>query len=406
MKDVQKIVIVDPSDATREPLRNLLLGVDSVWLEAECSRYEFFTDIVAQSQPDVAIVSLDADHARALQLIGQLQGQFPGVPILAVSGRGDGNSILQALRSGAKEFLTQPVRLEEMLTALNRLRSQRMTVGMSGGLEMPASGKVDTTIIAVLGTRGGVGCTSLAVNLGCTLAQDSKNHVALIDLDLALGDADVALDLMPDYTLSDVAMNIERLDMTMLRRSLCKHACGLSLLPHPVQMEDVGLIHEEHLQRVIGLLRASYTHLILDLSKRFSPTDLMGMKMADMILLVCQLELSSLRNTVRMLMTLGAEQDLANKVRVVMNRVGSDYQETGITLKKAEETIGKPIYWQIPNDSKAMLGSRNAGVPLFEHAPKSKTQQSIAGLAQALGVKPTEGEPVVKEKKKGFFSFR
>ena len=94
-----------------------------------------------------------------------------------------------------------------------------------------------------------------------------NNNVALLDLDLALGDADVALDLMPDYTLADVALNIDRLDMTFLRRSLVKHSTGLSLLPHPVQMEDVGLIREEHLQRVIGLLRASYTHLILDLSK-------------------------------------------------------------------------------------------------------------------------------------------
>ncbi len=404
MKDVQKIVIVDPSDATREPLRNLLLGVDSVWLEAECSRYEFFSDIVAQSHPDVAIVSLDADHAKALQLIGLLAAQHPGLPILAVSGRGDGQSILQALRSGAKEFLTQPVRLEELLTALQRLQAQQRVV-MPGGMEIVSNSKVDTNILCVLGTRGGVGCTSLAVNLGCTLAQDPKNNVALIDLDLALGDADVALDLMPDYTISDVAMNIERLDMTMLRRSLCKHSCGLSLLPHPVQMEDVALIQEDHLQRVIGLLRASYTHLILDLSKRFSPTDLMGMRMADTILLVCQLELSSLRNTVRMLMTLGQEQELTNKVQVVMNRVGSDYQETGITLKKAEETIGKPIWWQVPNDSKAMLSSRNAGVPLVQHAPKSKIQQSIVGMAQALGTKIVEPAAPKKEKR-GFFSFR
>jgi len=64
----------------------------------------------------------------------------------------------------------------------------------------------------------------------------------LIDLDLALGDADVALDLMADYTLADVALNIDRLDMTFLRRSLSKHSTGLSLLPHPVQMEDVSLI--------------------------------------------------------------------------------------------------------------------------------------------------------------------
>src|SRR5205823_10120491 len=98
----------------------------------------------------------------------------------------------------------------------------------------------------------------------CSLSQDGNHNVALVYLDLALGDADVALDLIPDYTLADVALNIDRLDMTFLRRSLSKHATGLSLLPHPVQMEDISLIHEDHLQRVIGLLRASYSHLIFD----------------------------------------------------------------------------------------------------------------------------------------------
>src|SRR5262249_22848459 len=204
---------------------------------------------------------------------------------------------------------------------------------------------------------------------------------ALIDLDLAVGDADVALDLMPDYTLADVALNIDRLDMQFLKRSLSKHATGLSLLPHPVQMEDVGMIREEHLQRVIGLLKASYTHLILDLSKGFTPTDATALRMSDVILLVAQLELSSLRNVVRMMMTLSQDESLGNKVKVVLNRVGT---ECDISLKKAEETIGKPIFWQIPNDPRSMIESRNEGVPLIQHAPKSKAQQSITGMAHAL----------------------
>ena len=124
MKGVQRIAIVDPSDSSRESLRNLLLGVDTVWLEAECSRYEFFTDVVSQSNPDTAVVALDADHAKALQLITQLAGQWPQLPILAVSARGDGQSILQALRSGAREFLTQPIVLEELLTARAALASE------------------------------------------------------------------------------------------------------------------------------------------------------------------------------------------------------------------------------------------------------------------------------------------
>jgi pilus assembly protein CpaE len=399
MKDVQRVAIVDPSDATREPLRNLLLGVDSVWLEAECSRYEFFIDVARQSNPDLVVVSLDADHAKAMQLIGQLGIEFPGLPILAVSAKADGQSILQALRAGAKEFLTQPVVLEELLTALSRLKTSR--VGSDGNLQLNGSQRAESAVISIVGSRGGVGCTSLAVNLGCSLSQDSNHSVALVDLDLALGDADVALDLIPDYTLADVALNIDRLDMTFLRRSLCKHETGLSLLPHPVQMEDIALIHEDHLQRVIGLLRASYTHLIFDLSKRWTPTDLMAMRMSDVILLIAQLELTSLRNVVRMLHTLGAEDAVADKVRVVINRVGSDDGE--ITLKKAEETIGRPIFWQVPNDFKAMLGARNAGVPLLTFAPKSRTQISLSQMADTLcGKEPTP----VKKEKRGFFSFR
>jgi pilus assembly protein CpaE len=400
MRDVQRIVIVDPSDATREPLRNLLLGVESVWLEAECSRYEFFFEVVHQSNPDVAVVALDSDQTKALQLITQLSTECPDLPILAVSGQGDGQSILKALRSGAREFLMQPVALEDLLIALQRLQQR----GQRDGGSANGVARNESLVVATLGSRGGVGCTSLAVNLGCALAQDKSHSVALIDLDLALGDADVALDLMPVYTLADVAMNIDRLDMTFLKRSLCAHSSGLSLLPHPVQMADVSLIHEDHLQRVIGLLRASYTHLILDLSKRFTPTDLAALRMADVILLIAQLELSSLRNVVRMLMTLGSEDGLADKVQVVLNRVGCDFVDGAIGLKKAEETIGKPIFWQVPNDAKAMMASRNAGVPLIQHAPKSKVHQNLMGLADALcGKSPTTDQ---QKKRTGLFSFR
>jgi pilus assembly protein CpaE len=390
MKDVQRVAIVDPSDSTREALRNVLLGMESIWLEAECARYEFFIEVISQSVPDVAVVSLDSDGTKALQLIAQMTSDLPDVPILAISARGDGQTILQALRNGAREFLTAPIVLEDLLKALARLQRTRPGGDNKNG---DAQTKMESLVIAVLGSRGGVGCTSLAVNLGATLAQDPSHNAAIIDLDLALGDADVALDLMADYTLADVALNVDRLDLQFLRRSLSKHASGLSLLPHPVQMEDAGLIREDHLQRVIGLLRASYTHLILDLSKSFSPTDVTALRMADLILLVAQLDLTSLRNVVRMMATLTAEDGLAEKVQIILNRVGSD---TDISLKKAEETIGKPIYWQIPNEPKPLVDSRNHGEPLVMHAPKSKVQQSIAGLAEAVCGKGLQ--PAAKEK--------
>jgi pilus assembly protein CpaE len=371
---------------TRDPLRNMLLGVESIWLEAECSRYEFFGDVISQSSPDVAICALDADQAKALQLIAQVAQDYPLMSIVAVSARSD--AFLQAHRAGAQEFLTQPVVLEDLLAVLERIRRKSTSVPASTP-SAPGAPVVKRPsgpmVVAVIGSRGGVGCTSLAVNMGCTLAQEPGNKVVMIDLDLALGDADVALDLIPDYTLADVAMNIDRLDMQFLRRALSQHSTGLSLLPHPVQMQDIGHIHEEHLQRVINLLKASYTHLICDCSKGLTPTDLTAMRMSDIILLVAQLELSSLRNVVRMLETLVAEEGLSEKVRVIVNRIGSDFMEGDIDLKKAQETIGRPVYWQIPNDAKAMIGSRNAGVPLIQYAPKSKAQQSITALCQDLG---------------------
>ena len=133
-------------------------------------------------------------------------------------------------------------------------------------------------------------------------------------------------------------------------------------------------------------------HPFLDLSKTFSLTDVTALRMADVILLTAQLELSSLRNVVRMLMTLGNDPQLGDKVRVILNRVGNN---PSISVKKAEETIGKPIYWQVPEDARSVQEARDQGLPLTQHAPKSKAQLAFAGLAQAITGK---GQPAAQPK--------
>jgi pilus assembly protein CpaE len=262
-------------------------------------------------------------------------------------------------------------------------------------------------VIAVLGSRGGVGTTTLAVNLAATLAADPANAVALIDLDLTLGDADIALEVngLENISIADLARNIERLDMNFLRRAMAKHeSTGLAILRHPLEINEVGVIHEQHVERILNLLKISYTHLILDLSKCLLPTDLMALRLADQIVLVAQLELSSLRNVVRLIHCLGSEESLSDKVRVVINRQGSDTVEEGISLKKAEEVIGKPIFWQVPNDPKSVIGARVAGHPLVKHAPKSRVQMSISALALALYGKQTS--EVTESKGWGLFGKR
>ncbi|HPZ83940.1 MAG TPA: response regulator, partial [Thermogutta sp.] len=295
MSHVLRVAIVDPHDAGREELKRLLLGLDSIWLEAECSRYEFFADVVAQTNPEIGIVALDFDQEKALDLVSKVTQQSPDCAIFVVSSSHDGTVILKAMRAGAKEFLPQPVRIDDLLAAIERLTERRFGRG-----DQKARG---STVIAMTGVTGGVGVSTIAVNLGCALARNDKNSVVLVDLDLCLGDADVLLDAIPDYTIVDVAQNVTRLDFSLLKRSLTKHSSGLFLLPRPIQLEDVALVSAEDIQRVVGLLKASFTHLVMDLSKAFTPLDMMAMEMAQHIVLVTQLDLPCLRNVVRLLMS-------------------------------------------------------------------------------------------------------
>jgi len=382
--NVLRLAIVDPNDTSRNALKNLLLGMDRIWLEAECSRYEFFADVIQQTKPEIGMVALDSDPEKGLTLVDRLRSESPETSILVVSSSSDGNLILRAMRAGAKEFLPHPLRIEDLVAALERISNARFGRGETRSRS--------STAIAICGATGGVGATSLAVNVGCALARNPQLSVALVDLDLCLGDADVFLDTIPETTLVDVAQNVTRLDFTLLKRSLTKHASGLFLLPRPVQMQDAALVTPEDLQRVIGLMRATFTHLLFDLSKSYSPIDRVALEMCDHVLLVTQLDLPCLRNVVRLLVSFGDIAGVSEKVKIVVNRSGLDMGQ--ISLKKAQDTIGREIFWQLPNDYRTMADVRNNGVPLTEYAPKAKITQAIAQLSDALsGIeKPSPGD--------------
>ena len=374
MTNVLRLAIVDPNDAHRESLKKMLLGMDMCWLEAESSRYEFFVDIVGQTHPEIGVIGIDSDPTKALQLIHNLREASPECSILVVSSSTDGQLILKAMRAGAKEFLTQPVGIEELVLALERIGAHR-----GGG----ARGRSRTCkMLAVAGAAGGVGSTSLAVNLGCVLASHESNTVALIDLDLSLGDADVFLDTIPDYTIVDVVQNISRLDFQLLKRSMTKHSSGLYLLPRPVQLQDISLVTPDDLQRVFGLLKATFSHVIIDLSKAYNRIDMTALQAANEVLLVTQLDLPCLRNVVRLMMSFDAVEGLKDKVKIIANRIG--LENGHISLKKAKETIGRDIFWRLPNDYRVMVEMRNNGVPLIEQAPRAAITQSIVMLADEL----------------------
>lgn len=367
--ELVRVMLVDGSPASREELRSQLLGIDRTWLEAEYSRYELFVDALTQSDADGVIVGLDADSEKALRLIEQLAQHQADLPIIVYGSQAD--VLVQAHQASpaVKALLSRPIKLDKLAAALEKLpRRPPRPRGL---------------VAAVLSSRGGVGSTSLAVNIGSSLAQDARNQVVLFDLDLPMGNVDVALDLSPEYRLSDVLKNQDRIDIQLLKGSLCKHATGLWILARPEQLQMVGLAHEEQTEHMLRLLRVNFTHLVLDLSKGWLPSDLAALRLADVILLVVQQELGSLRNALFMLTSL-IDDRLGSKVRIVVNRVGAEFGGEAVSLQKVEEVLARPIYWQVPHDPKPMVAAWNAGEPLIRHAPKSKAQQSIASLASDL----------------------
>lgn len=396
MNNVLRMAIVDPNDGSRGITKNLLLGIDSVWLEAECSRYDFFVDVLTQTQPDIALIAIDSDPQRGLALVAQIANEFPACSSLVVSGSQEGSLILQAMRNGAKEFLSYPLQIDDFIAALDRIRNA--ATGGNGGAARVSQ------VLAISGSSGGVGCTSLAINLACILAQHEQHTVGVIDLDLALGDADVWLDIIPDYTIQDVAENITRLDYSLLKRSLTQHESGAFLLPRPIHLEDHPPISPDELQRVIALLKATFTHLIIDVSKSYTQLDIAAIRAADMTLMVTQLDLPSLRNVVRLMQYLD-EHELGDRIRILVNRIG--LEDSQISLNKALETIGRTIFWKIPNDYASMVESRNNGVPLITQAPRAKVTKSIEQLAVQLDNAAILEDDVIDESssRKGLFRF-
>lgn len=396
MKRVIRLAVVDPNDVTRAQLKNLLLGVDTVWLEAECSRYEFFMDVAMQTQPDIALVTLDSNQSAALDTIAKLRQQVPACSVLAVSSSQEGSLILQAMRNGAQEFLSIPLSLEDFMMALERVRHS----GQSGSDEDEVR---DSQVITVAGVNGGVGSTSVAVNLACVLAQNPKNAVALIDLDLALGDADVWLDIIPDYTIQDVAENISRIDYSLLKRSLTKHDSGLFLLPRPVNLDNTFHLGAEELRRVVALLKATFTHLIIDVSKSYNNMEMAAIGMSNHVMLVTQMDLPCLRNVVRLIQYFDTLESIGDKLQVVLNRFGlSDNQ---ISYNKALDTIGREVFWKIPNDYATMVESRNNGVPLIMQAPKAKLTRSYVEMAEKISEGQVSTEKESSGGKKTVFRF-
>lgn len=395
MKDAIQVVLVAPIDEDREELQRLLGGLNSVWLAEVLATYEGAARRVAEVGPSLVVVGIDGDLVQAVNLIQTIIQNNPGIAVLPASRIRDSSIILKVIRAGAREFLTLPAQTAETLESIKRLVARREHAAA------PLETAKGPQVIAVSGAAGGIGCTTLAVNLATTLAKTAGHEVVLADFDLMLGSLDACLDIIPDQTLQGIVQNIDRLDLTLLKRSMTRHSSGLYVLPHPVAMEDSAKIDPDTLRRVMLLLKAAFPTIIIDTSKGLQSSDFIAFEMADVILLVLQLDLTCLRNTARLLQLFQQFEGFTERVKLVVTRSGS--HESEISQKKAEETLRMPITWHVPNATKAVHAARAKGVPIDVVAPGSRVHQSFLEIAK--GLRPAPDLELLKPRRGLFAAF-
>ena len=365
------MLLVDPDGASRRALQATFSALGCVRLERAVDSFDVLASAVLEPGIELAAVVLDTDIEGALEAIRRARAAAPGVPVLTASRARDGETILRSLRAGAGEFLTLPVDPEEARGAIERLTP-----------EVPDATGGRGTMIAVTGTTGGAGCTTLAVNLAYNLAKVPGASVALLDIDLLLGSVDIALDVMPELTMADVASEIDRYDETLLRRVLARHDSGIHVLTAPTAMEDAAKVQPGPLRELLERLRRAFSFVVIDTSKGFQETDFVALDLADSILLTTQLDVCGLRNGARLMKVFRQIDGLAERVQVVLNRV--EPGGAGIGPEKAAETLGAPIAWQIPNMTEVVTAARAKGVPVAEEAPNSKLAHAIEQIARSF----------------------
>src|SRR5271165_4135539 len=375
MRDVIRVVLIDPNEESRQALQQLLGSMGSVWIVEVLSSYKVAASRIVEIAPDLCVVALDSEPGQAVELIASMVQALPNAVVLPASASCDSTLILKSIRAGAREFLTLPTEASELMEIIARL--------FRGRGDSPSSAVKGPQIITVTGAAGGVGCTSLAVNLATSMAGSHEFETILLDLDLMFGSVDA------------------RLDLTLLKRSMTRHGSGLYVLPHPVALEEAAKIDPETLKRLLGLLKAAFPCLIIDTSKGLQSSDFVAFEMADVILMVIVLDLTCLRNTSRLLNLFKQFEGMVDRVKLVVNRAGS--VETEISLKKAEETLKLPISWQVPLAVKPFQTARIRGVPISEVASGSRPHQAILEIARALS--PASSNEFVKARKGLFAAF-
>jgi pilus assembly protein CpaE len=324
--------------------------------------------------PQLMIIDMDTDRHKAFSRIQALRSASPAMEIFVTAVDTDTDVLLNVLRAGVHEFLPQPLRKEDLCRALERFEArykENRPLSMKRG-----------KLINIMGSKGGVGTTTLAVNLAVSLQEvNRRSSVVLVDLNLQCGDAALFLDIEPIHTLSDIMSDPSRLDMTFLTSILARHASGLYLLPAVDRVEEMHEWTPECIERSLELLQSRFDYVILDSGHVFDDISVTALNRPSILLLVSTLSLPVVRHTKRLITLLAHFNYPAEHIKIIINRYKSKHE---ISLQDFEDSVQQIPFGVIPNDYITAASSMNKGRTLADTRKRAKITKSIKRLAIAF----------------------
>lgn len=333
------------------------------------------------SDPDEYAIVLGpgVDLEAASGLANTLRVTRPAISVILVRRRLDTSVLSEALRSGMREVVE-----ERDLTALTSAvrRAGEVWEALHGPRDVAADGS--GKVITVFSPKGGVGKTTLAVNLAVALSHKGTKKVCLVDLDLAFGDVAITLQLFPARTILDAVHMQSGLDLGVLETLLTPHRDNLFVLVAPVQPDAKDNIPASLVGKILRLLKTEFDYVVVDTAPSFDEYVLQAIDETDELLLLATLDIPTLKNVKIALETLDLLNFRRESRRLVLNRAD---EKVGLTPEKVEETLGMKIAHSIPT-SPQVANSTNAGEPIVGALPRHLVSQAIIALAADLSGEP------------------
>jgi len=359
-------------------------------------------DKIENLQPDIIIMVLGAEDSDVLSLAERIFLHRPRTHVILLTEYMDMELLQSAIHIGAhniREFPGTAKEFSEYIKSVYHNENARIKA-----LSEKQNLSWMSRVVTVFGAKGGLGKTTIAVNLAVKLAQGNKK-VALVDLDLQFGDIHIFLDIDPSDTIAELVQEFFSSNIDSVRSFMTVHSTGIHVLCSPKSPEYAEVISAEKIQSLLGLLRSYYDYVVIDTPPFFTEVTLTALESSSTILFVTGLDISILKNSKVSLSLLDSLQQ-TDKIRLIVNRA---VDMSSITVNDVQSILGCPIWAKIPSDYKVAVTALNRGVPFVLSNPGSRLSQSIEDVARLL----TEGEGdgefksiVTGKKEKGSFGSR